>query len=85
MPHTNRKKKSSAAGGEKKPQHRLEHTKRQQIEDGDGWTHVVDTPRKSQVKVREGQLSHAGDFERNGVSYWCTMASSGRVERLVRC
>jgi hypothetical protein len=67
MPHTNRKKKSTAVG-EKKTTPKLVHTKRQQIEDDDGWTHVIDTPRKSQVKVKEGQL-HAGDFERAGVAY----------------
>ena len=69
MPHTNRKKKSSSgAAGEKKPQPKLVHTKRQQIEDEDGWTHVIDTPRKSQLKIRDGPL-HAGDFERGGVAY----------------
>jgi hypothetical protein len=72
MPHTNRKKRSSAStstSGEKKAGPKLLHTKRQQIEDDDGWTHVIDTPRKSQVKAKEGQPLHAGDFERNGVSY----------------
>lgn len=72
MPHTNRKKKSSTStgtGGEKKTGPKLVHMKRQQIEDDDGWTHVIDTPRRPQVKVKEGQLLHAGDFERNGVSY----------------
>jgi hypothetical protein len=69
MPHTNRKKKSSTAGGESKPRSKLVHTKRQQVRGDDGWTHVVDTPRKAQVKAEEGQLLHAGDFERDGVSY----------------
>ena len=68
MPHTNRKKKS-AVGGETKLQPRPIHTKRQQIEDEDGWTHVIDTPRKSQIKAKEGQRLHTGDFERNGVAY----------------
>jgi hypothetical protein len=67
MPHTNRKKKTST-GAEKKPQPKTLHTKRQQIEDEDGWTHVIDSPRKTQVKAKEGLL-HTGDFERNGVSY----------------
>ncbi|KAG0650536.1 hypothetical protein D0Z07_3035 [Hyphodiscus hymeniophilus] len=67
MPHTNRKKKSSLAAGERKTQPKIVHTKRQQIEDGDGWTHVVDTPRKTQLKVKAGL--HMGDFERAGVAY----------------
>jgi uncharacterized protein (DUF1330 family) len=64
MPHTNRKKNPQNA--DSKP--RIVHTKRQQIEDGDGWTHVVDTPRRSTLTKKEGRL-HAGDFEKNGVSY----------------
>lgn len=70
MPHTNRKKKSSNAG-DKKPLPKVVHTKRQQIDDEDGWTHVIDTPRntKLQLKIKEGQVLHAGDFERDGVSY----------------
>lgn len=68
MPHTNRKKQSSTAK-EKTHRSKLVRTKRQQIEDDDGWTHVIDIPRGVQVKVEEGQLLHAGDFERDGISY----------------
>lgn len=70
MPHTNRKKKSTTSTvSEKKPQPKIFHTKRQQIEDDDGWTHVIDTPRKSQLNVKQGHSLHTGDFEKNGVSY----------------
>jgi hypothetical protein len=63
MPHTNRKKPQSTAS---KP--RLIHTKRQQIEDSDGWTHVIDAPRHSAASKGKEWL-HAGDFEKNGASY----------------
>ena len=69
MPHTNRRKKSSTATtGEKKPNPKILHTTRQYLEDDDGWIHIVDTPRQSQVTIKEGSL-HTGDFERNGVAY----------------
>ena len=68
MPHTNRKKKSSIPG-EKKPAPKLVHAKRKQIEDEEGWTHVIDSPRRQQVKAKEGQLLHAGDWESGGVAY----------------
>ena len=46
------------------------HTKRQQIEDEEGWTHVIDTPRKGKkLDPEEGGWQHAGDFEKSGVSY----------------
>jgi len=68
MPHTNRKKKGANVkeGNEGK----VVHTKRQQIEDDEGWTHVVDTPRKGKrIDPEKGAWLHAGDFEKNGVSY----------------
>jgi hypothetical protein len=67
MPHTNRKKKTSSTLTAK-PQPNVVHTKRQQIEDQDGWTHVVDTPRKS-AQVKQNEWMHAGDLERNGATY----------------
>ena len=47
------------------------YTKRTQIEDDDGWTHVVDAPRRSKNGgVKKGQaLLHGGDFEVDGMSY----------------
>jgi hypothetical protein len=47
------------------------HMKRTQIEDEEGWTHVVDAPRRSKNGgVKKGQvLLHGGDFEVDGVSY----------------
>jgi hypothetical protein len=47
------------------------HTKRTQIEDEEGWTHVVDAPRRSKNGgLKKGQvILHGGDFEVDGVSY----------------
>ena len=64
MPHTNRKK--NPLNTSSKPH--LVHTKRQQIEDNDGWTHIVDAPRRSTPAKWKDWL-HAGDFEKNGASY----------------
>jgi hypothetical protein len=64
MPHTNRKK--NPQNTKSKPH--LVHTKRQQIEDNDGWTHIVDAPRRSTPAKGKDWL-HAGDFEKNGASY----------------
>jgi hypothetical protein len=64
MPHTNRKKNPPKT----KSKPHIVHTKRQQIEDSDGWTHVVDAPRRS-TPARGKRLLHIGDFEKNGVSY----------------
>lgn len=64
MPHTNRKKNLQNS----RPKPRIVHTKRQQIEDSDGWTHVIDAPRCSTPSKGKEWL-HAGDFERNGASY----------------
>jgi hypothetical protein len=68
MPHTNRKKKSSAANGAEKPQLRVIHTKRQQVEDANGWTHVIDSPRRTSAKKGKDAFP-VGDFEKGGVSY----------------
>lgn len=64
MPHTNRKR--NPQNNRSKPQ--LVHTKRQQIEDSEGWTHVVDAPRGTTLRKGKDWL-HAGDFEKNGASY----------------
>ena len=73
MPHTNRKKKSSAStpATVKQAAPELVYTKRQQIVDDAGWTHVLNTPRKWQQNAKQGQfMLHAGgDFEKDGVSY----------------
>lgn len=62
MPRPNRKKKNTPT---------IVYTKRQEIQDDDGWTHVVDTPRKRRstlTKAANGGL-HTGDFEIDGVGY----------------
>lgn len=64
MPHTNRKKSSQNS----KPKPLIVHSKRQQIEDNDGWTHVIEAPRRANP-ARGKEWLHAGDFEKNGVSY----------------
>lgn len=56
-----RKKKSAAKPG-------LVHTKRRQVEDTDGWTHIIDTPKTKKVTPKPAAF-HGGDFELNGVSY----------------
>lgn len=70
MPHTNRKKKSSTGAQQPK----VIHTKRQEIEDADGWTHVVEgrrhTSHASAAKAKaQAPWLQAGDFEENGVAY----------------
>ncbi|KAK6611007.1 hypothetical protein ACHAPF_001072 [Botrytis cinerea] len=69
MPHTNRKKK----GGAREPGEETEKTKkiapstkRTQIEDGEGWTHVVGGGRKTGAAET---WTHAGDFVQDGVAY----------------
>jgi hypothetical protein len=70
MPHTNRKKKSSAANAQTKSKPTIVHTKRQEVQDDDGWTHIVDTPRKRGYTITNATKAlHAGDFEINGVGY----------------
>jgi hypothetical protein len=73
MPHTNRKKKTAGTTpkrDEKKPI--LVHTKRKEVEDEEGWTHIVDTPRTRSATLKSKtnvSALHARDFEINGVSY----------------
>jgi len=73
MPHTNRKKQTAGSTpkrDEKKPT--IVHTKRKEVEDEEGWTHIVDTPRTRSAAVKSktnALVLHAGDFEVNGVSY----------------
>lgn len=43
------------------------HTKRRQVEYDDGWTLIVDSPKKNKVPVTTA--FHGGDFEINGVGY----------------
>lgn len=73
MPHTNRKKKTSSSSSSNKPTAKptLVHVKRQEIQDDDGWTHVIDKPRtrRSTVSRSANGGLHVGDFEVNGVSY----------------
>ncbi|KAH8594136.1 hypothetical protein B0O99DRAFT_189157 [Bisporella sp. PMI_857] len=69
MPHTNRKKKGASAA---KPGPKIVHSKRQEIEDSDGWTHVVNARPRSNTHQHEkvdGVQSHVGDFEKSGFSY----------------
>ena len=64
MPDTNRKKNPQ----NNRHQPRIVHTKRQHVEDSDGWTHIIDAPHRSaRLKGQEWLL--AGDFEKNGASY----------------
>ncbi|KAI9651268.1 hypothetical protein NHQ30_001306 [Ciborinia camelliae] len=74
MPHTNRKKKSGAGGNgnivmngeEKNTKKIVQPMKRKQVEDGEGWTHVVGGGKKA----GGGEAwTHAGDFVRDGVAY----------------
>lgn len=74
MPHTNRKKKTPAGAPPKK---HIIHTKRQEIEDDEGWTHVIDAPssRHSKSKsINPDKLSliaglGGGDYEIGGIAY----------------
>ncbi|ESZ99414.1 hypothetical protein SBOR_0176 [Sclerotinia borealis F-4128] len=75
MPHTNRKKKSSTngnadtrtTGGEEQHAKKIvQPMKRIQVEDTEGWTHVVGGGKKA--GGGEG-WTHAGDFVRGGVAY----------------
>ncbi|TGO37733.1 hypothetical protein BHYA_0090g00230 [Botrytis hyacinthi] len=69
MPHTNRKKKSGArdTGEEAEKTKKIaQSTKRKQIEDGEGWTHVVGGGKKTGAAET---WTHAGDFVKDGVAY----------------
>ena len=49
---------------------KIQPTKRQQITDEAGWTHVVDAPRRKRDPGNvKASWQHASDFEVNGVSY----------------
>lgn len=73
MPHTNRKKKSARSDGGVKVMEQkrvVVHTKRSEVVDDSGWTHVVDTPRTRRGTVsKNAGLQHAGDFEVNDVAF----------------
>ncbi len=76
MPHTNRKKKTGAAKTSTNSKPAVVHTKRTEILDDEGWTHIIDTPRS---RTRSSAAANndtdakpqlqSGDFERNGVWY----------------
>lgn len=55
------------------PQTKHVATKRQEVLDTDGWTHIVETPRHraraASIKIKENEQFHSGDFTINGVSY----------------
>lgn len=61
------RKKPSKAKKPENPKPEYVHTKRRQVEYEDGWTLIVDSPKKN----KEVPISafHGGDFEINGVSY----------------
>lgn len=63
------KKKPSTTTNDKKPT--VIHTKRREIVDDEGWTHVIDAPnRKAKAEtLKAAPLLHGGDFIVNGVSY----------------
>lgn len=75
MPHTNRKKTKKngtagngdvSAGGAEISKKFVQPTKRKQVEDAEGWTHVVGGGKK----VGGGEAwTHAGDFVKDGVAY----------------
>lgn len=68
MPHTNRKKKTAVDAPARKPT--VIHTKRQQLEDDEGWTHIVDKPQTKKFTPKAvSKLLQGGDFEVNGVNY----------------
>jgi hypothetical protein len=73
MPHTNRKKKTAGSTPTREDKKSIiVHTKRKEVEDDEGWTHIVDTPRARSSTLKKkvnAPLLHSGDFEINGVSY----------------
>lgn len=70
MPHTNRKKKMSEASSQPSKSPKPKYVKRQNVEDGDGWTHVVGE-RRTQSKDLNGKTdgSNIGDFSMKGLQY----------------
>jgi hypothetical protein len=69
MPRKKKPSTTTAAKDEKKPT--VVHTKRKEVLDDEGWTHVIDAPsRKSKAEgLKATPLLHGGDFVVNGVSY----------------
>ena len=67
MPHTRSKRAKAAAqaAASAKPV----HTKRIQVLDEEGWTHVVDTARKTKAIAPAKDTLQVGDFEQNGIHY----------------
>jgi hypothetical protein len=63
------RKKKPTTTNDKKPT--VIHTKRREIVDDEGWTHVIDAPnRKARAEnLKAAPLLHGGDFIVNGVSY----------------
>ena len=63
------RKKKPSTPNDKKPT--VIHTKRREIVDDEGWTHVIDAPnRKAKAEsLKAAPLLHGGDFIVNGVSY----------------
>lgn len=55
MPHTNRKKRSGTASASQGP--KIIHTKRQLLNDDEGWTHVVDA-KKTTKTLEVKELGH---------------------------
>lgn len=71
MPHTNRKKKPNAgsipASETKKPM--VIHTKRKEIQDEEGWTHIIDKPSRPTATTKNGNGVDGGDFKIGEVWY----------------
>jgi hypothetical protein len=66
-----RRKKPSTTGNTDERKKTVVHTKRREILDDEGWTHVVDAPnRKGKTEgLKTTLLLPGGDFVLNGVSY----------------
>lgn len=81
MPHTNRKKKTATNQNSLQPSTPrksvllTQHTKRTEVEDSDGWTHIIDAPstrRSNKLRHGKGNVGpqlHTGDFEIEGNGY----------------
>jgi hypothetical protein len=63
-----RKKHGTTTVGDEKKRN-VVHTKRKEVVDEEGWTHVVDAPRRTNIPDTSQQVLHGGDFVRDGVSY----------------
>jgi SRR1 len=66
-----RKKKPSTTVDTTEKKKTVVHTKRKEILDDDGWTHIVDAPNRNAKAegLKTTPLLHGGDFLRDGVSY----------------